>query len=101
MEYIVKITLVKEKIQGYLSIYIGKTKPSGAKRKEEKMYIFLYIGNTIQIYPYIGIIRYIQKYKAYIYREIHYPYIYREIQSTFPAIKEKEKRYNITYIQEK
>ena len=49
MEYI-----VKEKIQGYLSIYIGKTKPSGAKRKKEMMFIFLYIQEKQYKYIYIG-----------------------------------------------
>ena len=56
MEYIVKITLVKEKIQGYLSIYIGKTQSHlGQKEKEKKYkycYISIYIGNTIQISLY-------------------------------------------------
>ena len=39
MEYIVKITLVKEKIQGYLSIYRKNTNQSGAKKKKKEMYI--------------------------------------------------------------
>ena len=60
MEYIVKITLVKEKIQGYLSIYIGKYKAIWGKKKRErdiliymiKLYIVtIYIGKTIQNIP--------------------------------------------------
>ena len=70
MEYIVKITPVKEKIQGYLSIYIGKTQSHlGQKEKKYKYcYISIYIGNTIQISLYrknINIIIYIEKYKAH------------------------------------
>ena len=58
-----------------LFIYIyRKNKAIWGKKKRKRYYILLlYIGKTIQISLYSN--------------------IYREIQSLFPAIKEKEKRY--------
>ena len=66
-------------------------------RKNTIMVITIYIGKTIQISPYRNNKIYIEKhnsyYYPYIYRNTKNMYIYIEKQSTFPAIKEKEKRY--------
>ena len=93
----------------FIYIYIEKTQSHLGQKEKRKRYSYIQ-ENTIQIYPYIGkhkhstIYRentlYIEKYKeyiySYIYREIqshrmYLPYIYREKQSTFPAIKEKKR----------
>ena len=82
MEYIVKITLVKEKIQGYLSIYIGKSHLGQKRKRKEILYIItIYIGKTIQISLY-------SNNKIYI----------RKIQSLLPAIKEKKRKERYSYI---